>query len=212
MRIPVKAQLNGYTPALNPFSKDKLVWFKTKNVGKPFAIVFTSMMIFISICFSWTLSANNKSDNWNEFNVYKVLGHEKFVFLFFAAAMIGLLGFVWNLFVYDFQRIKNIALKESINLYKKAPMISEDKEYMQRLKESREYFKKNGWWAVPFMTSAIVLAFRSLFNDDERAFAGIALSASLLLFAIFVFLIFYWSAIFLSRRYLDKKFNIKSKK
>ena len=201
MRIPVKAQLNGYTPAFDPFSKNKIVWYKTKIKGIPFTIVYGLLFVMAFIGVIWAFSA----DEFYQINVYYELGHDTFVLLFKIAAIFGVLGYIWALFVYDLQETKEVSLEESIKLYKQAPLITQDEEYQAQLKLR----KNNAWYIIPLSIIAVVYAFTFFFEQSGKGFAGAGLGVYLYLTAILVYVPLYYSTVWISRKYLDHKFGVK---
>ena len=200
MRIPVKTELNGYTPALDPFSKDKLVWYKTKK-GLPYNLIITGSYSAAIVGSIWSVVVGANQDGY-EVNVYKYLGHDKFILLFIIASIIGVLGYIWALFVYDLNKIKDFPLKESIELYDKTTIYTKDtKERM-----------KQWWWAIPSAAGMTAIVFYILFTASDRVFSGAALGIDFYLTAILVYLALYQPTVYFSRKYLDRKFNIKSRK
>lgn len=217
MRIPVKAQYKGYTPALDPFSKEKLVWFKPESktkknpngLGLPSSILLISMPFVIGWFSFWSYKRAAETHQHNdEYIIYNELGHDRFIALFVIAIILGVLSYIWGLFSYDFKRIKKYSRSESIKLYKKAPLITKDKEYQKQLQP----LKKNWWWAIPASLIMIVIAFLILFDTGSSFFAGYALAVMLYLTLLFVLVILYYPTLFFARKYLDRRFDIKPNK
>lgn len=205
MRIPVKAKYKGYTPALDPFSKEKLVWFKPKPQGNgiPTNLLITAVPIIAARGAFWSFNRKIQADIYDsDFIVYDQLGHNRFISLFVIAAIIGVLGYFWGLFVYDFKKTKKYSKSESIDLYKKAPKYAKEKQ--ERMKQ--------WWWAIPAAALMLGGSFLMLFVGGGSFYSGGLLGLLLYTTSLLVYLAIYSFTVFLSRRYLNRKFNTKPKK
>lgn len=217
MRIPVKAQYKGYIPALNPFSKDKLVWFKptpdTKlipdGLGIP-ANTVTTILTIVAGCWAfWIRNRAVQTRQYGDLIIYNELGHDKYILLYVIAAIFGVLGYFWALFVYDFKKTKKYSKSESIRLYKKAPLITKDKEYQEELRQARNKW----WWAIPLSILMAVAPFLvPLIRSSSSFFAGALFGISLFLTACFVYVGLYYPTLFFARKYMDRRFSVKPKK
>lgn len=203
MRIPVKSEYKGYTPALDPFSEDKLVWFKRKY-GLP-TIIFVVYSIFMSIgAYFWFWALIPNAGHHDDINVYKELGHDKFVLLFVIAALIGLLGYFWTLFVYDVNETKKYSLDESIDIYKKAPIRTKAEQYNQQ--QSKEKL----WWAIPGSVLMFGGGFLMFFDDSLDESDVAVFGVYLLLVSMMVYAILYYPTVIRARKYLDRRFKVES--
>ena len=206
MRIPVKGQLNNSIPALDLSTENKLIWFEKKGTGKPFNIIMLSIFITPILSLMWVLMVNDNVQ-YDKYNIYRDFGQSNFILSFVISIIFGVIGYVWSLFVYDSQKNKKITLKDSIELYKRTPVISKDDQ------QALLSIKKDTWWALPLVILIIGLVFWILLKMEGYIFfSGLILGAGLIIVSIFVWFILYYPTTYFARRYLDKKFSIKPRK
>ena len=222
MRIPVKASYKGYLPTLDLFTKE-LVWIKTnrKNIGINNIIIWCGAILFMTIGMIWSkrVDERNYDSSWMQeknlddpnrsgVNVYFELGHNKFVAFFIIAVVAGIILYLSSLFIYNSQKHKIISSKESILMYKKSPLFLEDENFRKQMN-----IKISLKWSVPLTIVILLIGFSSLFlHASSGVFPGGLFGSLLAAVSYCVYIFLYYITVLISRRYLDRKFNIKPRK
>lgn len=200
MRIPLKLPYKGYTPALDPFSKDKLIWYKTPKNTSQLLLRLTTIYVIIFLVVSIWLSSNS---NNSQTTFLQSLEPNSFFKIFIAAIIVGVIVYIALLFVNDFKEIKTNTLNESIDLYKQG---LESIEWQTDLRVYRYGGTISSF--LVYLLLAIV-AFKFLFEQIHRISSRWWFVANILTLIILVVVLLYGYTIFFSRRYIMRRYKIK---